>query len=79
MRSYVEGIVAYIPAHNLEAYLFQLASKYVSPGTQQDLQMALGLGQSESIQHSTDSMDHNNLETNQCPTIVNTKFTSKLQ
>lgn len=61
------------------AYLFQLASEYVILGILQDLQMALDFGHSENIQHLTDSLDHNTLETNRCPTEVNTKFTSKLQ
>jgi hypothetical protein len=61
------------------AYLHQLASEYVTLGTLQDLQLALDLGQSLSIQYLSDSMDHNTLETNQYPTKVNTKIRSQLQ
>jgi hypothetical protein len=59
--------------------LCQVASQYVTLGTLQDLQLALDLDQFESIQHSTDSLGHNTLETSQYPTKVNTKNTSKLQ
>jgi hypothetical protein len=40
----------------------------------QDLLLVLDLGQSERIQFLTDSMAHNTLETNQCPTKLNTKI-----